>query len=177
MLSPLTREDSCTSRFTTCAPRRLAASSKLTRVRVEGSVKRLATVAPASAWLIAGVAPRGRTKVCARSSSRSICSLERVSRVSRWRSEPSARSCSAVAIMVANDSLPLTGKPAPEDHRGGGAVDVSALHAPAELSARAPRPERLVRLERGEALIDQLNGQCETAFELGGEAADRGAQG
>ena len=49
MLSPLTREESCTSRFTTWAPRRLAASSKDTRVRVDGSVKRLATVMPASA--------------------------------------------------------------------------------------------------------------------------------
>ena len=48
MLSPLTREDSCTSRFTTSAPSRLAASSKDTRVRVEGSVNRLATVTPAS---------------------------------------------------------------------------------------------------------------------------------
>ncbi len=69
MLSPLTREDSCSSRFTTCAPRRLAASSKLTRVRVEGSMKRLATVDPASTWLIAGRAPSGRTRPCERSSS------------------------------------------------------------------------------------------------------------
>ncbi len=61
MLSPLTREDSCTSRLTTSAPRRFAASSKETRVRVEGSVKRLATVWPARAWLMGGGAPSGRT--------------------------------------------------------------------------------------------------------------------
>ncbi len=47
MLSPFTREESCTSRFTTSAPSRLAASSNDTRVRVDGSVNMLATVTPA----------------------------------------------------------------------------------------------------------------------------------
>src|ERR1700694_3244588 len=83
MLSPLTREDSCTSRLTTCAPKRLAASSKLTRVRVEGSVNRFATVAPVSARLMAGFAPRGRTKPWERSSSPSIRARDRPSSVSR----------------------------------------------------------------------------------------------
>src|SRR6516162_3823117 len=153
MLSPLTREDSCTSSWTTVAPRRLAASSKLTRVRVEGSVNRFATVAPSSRRLRGGRSPSGRTKLCARSSSRSIRVRENVSSVSRWRSDPSARSCS----VMESCSFALALKPAPEYHRRRRAVDIGALDAPAR-AARAPPLERLARLERGEALIDQLYG-------------------
>jgi hypothetical protein len=60
MLSPFTREESCTSRFTTSAPRRLAASSNETRVRVEGSVNMLATVTPASTSVRGAIAPGWR---------------------------------------------------------------------------------------------------------------------
>ncbi len=45
--SPLTRDDSMTSRLIASAPRRIAASSNEARVRVEGSAKRFATVQPA----------------------------------------------------------------------------------------------------------------------------------
>src|ERR1700751_5142846 len=160
MLSPLAREDSCTSSWTTVAPRRLAASSKLTRVRVEGSVNRFATVAPSSSRLRGGRCPSGRTKLCARSSNRSIRSGARVSSVSRWRSDPSGRSCSVIDSCSFAPAL----KPASENDRRRGAVEVRALEATAPLAARALLLQRLARLERGEALIDQLHGKGEAVF-------------
>src|SRR5580692_5814918 len=174
MLSPLTREDSCTSRFTTWAPRRLAASSKLTRVRVEGSVKRLATVLPASTWLIAGRAPSGRTRLWARSSRRSSSAFGTSSSVSRCRSEPSARSCPCIAPSAVFTSVTFTRKKASEDHTGGRAVDVRLGDAPPPRAACAPLSERRGRLERGEALIHQVHGQGKAAPEFGGEGARSG---
>src|SRR5207302_10336156 len=57
-----------------------------------------------------------------------------------------------------------------------GAVHAAARGRPPPQRARpAPSPRR-PRLERGEALIDQSHGQCEAAFELGGESAHRSAQ-
>ena len=97
MLSPLTREDSCTSRFTTSAPRRLAASSNDTRVRVDGSVNRLATVMPARLSFCTGGSPTGFTNFCARVSSASICCLDMPSSVSRCRSVPLGRVCSVMS--------------------------------------------------------------------------------
>jgi hypothetical protein len=54
-------------------------------------------------------------------------------------------------------SFALTLEPAPEYHPRRRTVDIGALDAPAP-PARAAGFERLVRLERGEALIDQLYG-------------------
>src|SRR5450759_866874 len=88
MLSPLAREESCTSRFTTSAPRRFAASSNDTRVRVDGSVKRLATVTPARTSLAAKRSPGARTKLCARSRRSSSIWRGRPSSVRRCRSVP-----------------------------------------------------------------------------------------
>src|SRR4029077_5087231 len=99
------------------------------------------------------------------------------------RGRAAARSAPAAASRVSagggathraaavRSSLPLAGEVAPENHRSGGAVDVSALHAPPALAARASRRELRARLEGGEALIDQVDRQCEAAFELGGKAA------
>src|SRR5437016_1081681 len=168
MLSPLARDDSCTSRLTTAAPSRFAASSNETRVRVEGSVNRLATVIPARALLSGGLAPSGLTNPSARSSRRSMWARGRCSRVSTWRSDPSGRSCSVTA---SPHSLPLAREPALENDRGGGAVDVLALDATPAPAARAPRLERCTGFDGRVALIDHLDRKAETTFELGGDAA------
>ena len=158
MLSPLTREDSCTSRLTTSAPSRLAASSKETRVRVEGSVNRLATVTPASSVLDAAAARRAaRTKLCARSSSASMLARATGPRASAGGAGCRRRAAaSTVMLIVAIVSSPFARKPALQNHRRRGAVDVFAAARAAALAARALRLERRARLERGVALIDHV---------------------
>src|SRR5258708_34997222 len=64
----------------------------------------------------------------------------------------------------------IAGEKARQYDRRGGAVDVRALDAPPPLPARTAGPELRRRLERGEALIDQLHGEREAPLELGGEA-------
>jgi len=49
-------------------------------------------------------------------------------------------------------------EPAPEDHRRRRTVDVGRADASPPLAAGAPLLERLVGLQRGEALIDELHG-------------------
>src|SRR5579862_9918903 len=173
MLSPLTRDESCTSRLTTSAPSRLAASSNDTRVRVDGSVKRLATVTPASCVLTGGGCPRGRTKRCASSRRCSIISRGRVSSVSRWRREPSARSCPEDSMLT---DAALTGEPALENDRCGGAVNVFSSDATAPLAASSTVGEPCAGLERGEAFIHVMHFETEARLELGAEAARRSGE-
>src|SRR5688572_5549399 len=171
MLSPFTREDSCTSRFTTSAPRRLAASSNETRVRVEGSVNRLATVTPSREFAVTGAWPMGFTNFAARSSSASICALVRPSMVSKWRREPSGRVCEVMF------SLSVLFKPSFQDDGGGRRIHVLARHAPAPLAAGARAAQPLLGILRGPALVDQVDGKVRALRELGGEAASGFGQG
>src|SRR4029077_16005069 len=50
-------------------------------------------------------------------------------------------------------------------------LHVLSVFAPPFPSPRPSRRELRARLEGGEALIDQVDRQCEAAFELGGKAA------
>src|SRR5580700_4259717 len=68
-------------------------------------------------------------------------------------------------------SICLPVEPAAQDHRRGGAVEVLPEYAPPPRAARAAGLELGGRLEGRVALIDQVNGQREAAFELGREAA------
>src|SRR5919109_2955837 len=167
MLSPLTREDSCTSRLTTSAPSRLAASSKDTRVRVDGSVNRLATVTPARDFFCTGGWPTGRTNFCARVSSASICALPRPSRVSRWRREPLFLVCTVM-------SGSLLREPSFQDDGRRGRIHVFFRHPPPAFTAGARVPQPFLGVLRGPALVDQVDGYPEALRELGGELA-RGA--
>src|SRR5579863_1753401 len=155
MLSPLTREESCTSRLTTSAPIRFAASSKDTRVRVEGSVNRFATVTPASALLVGGGLPSGRTNPCALFRRRSISLRGKLSRVSRCRKLPSARRCSIGESFMGGT---LACQPPLEDYRCGSAVDIFPAHTSPTLAAGALGLERRGRLERRPALINHAHG-------------------
>ena len=111
MLSPFTREDSCTSRFTTSAPSRLAASSNDTRVRVEGSVNRLATVMPARLLARAPAASPTGLHEFLRAREQALRSAASVmpSSVSRCRSVPFGAGLFASCVLsVANQRSRIT---------------------------------------------------------------------
>ena len=85
--SPLLVDELATSKLTTRAPRRRAASSKLVRVRVDASKNRLTMVRPASG--VASVPARAWSRSAAARSSRAVMRLRpRPSRVSKWRRRP-----------------------------------------------------------------------------------------
>src|SRR6056297_1293221 len=131
-LSPLAREEVLTSRLSTSAPSRPAASSKEARVRVLGSKNRLATVRPARSLLRAGIAPMGVRKASARSSSSASSGRGMPSRVTRWRRRP------RVSYWDAMGSSGVIVEPVLQDHGRGRAVDVFLF----DLSAPPGAPLR-----------------------------------
>ena len=166
MLSPFTREESCTSRFTTSAPRRLAASSNDTRVRVEGSVKRLATVTPVQRLARCAGVLAERAHEALRAIEQPLDHARCGSAFERQQvPQRSVRSQLRIADRDCSVSAPrcssrhsFARKPPLEDHRGRGAVDVFLPHAPPACAARALVLERRARLQRGAALIDMFHG-------------------
>ena len=103
-----------------------------TRVRVEGSVKRLATVMPAERVAHGGSVPSAWTKCCACSMSRSICARE---------ASPASGGAGGSRLRAAgwsSDSrVPSTPEAASEDHRCSRTVDIGACDAPPPLAAGA----------------------------------------
>ena len=93
-VSPFLADEACTSKPSTSAPSRVAASWKELRVRVEGSKNSVQTVRPARRVRSAGAAMRLRAaSPRRRPAATPACDRGRPSSVSRWRSRPSARGC------------------------------------------------------------------------------------
>ena len=96
-------------------------------------------MSPASAWLIGGpLAERPHEALRALEQPLELRARQ-ASSVSRWRSDPSGAQLLGHRVMaVVNLAFP--GEPAPEDHRGGGAVDVASADAPAALRRSRAAP-------------------------------------
>src|SRR5690606_524741 len=109
--SPLEVDDVLMLRLTTSAASRLAAISKVVRVRVEFSKNRLNTDLPRSRGTFLTSRSETPTKPEAVSRMRWIISRDRPSIDSRWRSSPSGRSCGCCMVGSKAPRVRVSGEP------------------------------------------------------------------
>src|ERR1700730_3528074 len=97
--------------------------------------------------------------------------VEGVTHASRRTMQRRCAPGDAVSLLpFPSSSLALAGKPTLQNHCGRGTVDVFAPDPLAALTARASSFQRFVRLQRRPALIDHVDRQAKSFFELGSEA-------
>src|SRR5690606_18227856 len=172
-LSPFLVDEVARSKFSTSAPRRVAARLKLARVRVEVSKNRVQTVRPAWRWRRPVPPWACGSRASARSSRSSITAAGRPSRVSRWRRRPSASSWrSGVIAGVIGHGVSGIGlaQPALENDHGGQGIEIGGVAAAAGTGGAAGG-ETLGGLHRAAPLVHLLHRQAIAAGQLAGEAA------